>query len=797
MKSDNKTLGVLAALLSLALASCTQDDASDTRARPAGELDPRFRHAVHYLASARHLAAYTRAERKAAALQRDLIDRTRRAIASKRPVNGMGGAARAWTEAEQRLDALIGDARQVARADLLRPKEPTAITAIAAACLDASTQLRRATGPLHTEIEALGRVPACDGDIVGDALVPRYCHAVAADDVPAARAAAGAIQRQMSCMSTRQLLGFEEAFVTAIAKAERAMLGAGKIDRRANTFRERFRQATAPLVFLVADATRHLGHESMAARWLRNNRALFVQSARAQHSIARRLGLIVHDRYSGRLFHITGECAGDPLRPGADCNALAAYYDAVELLCDAAHWVPSGRAPDPLALICDPDCAGLPTAGPMRGVADLDGPDLPGGTGDATGGRGDGCGLAGGGGEGGNGGGVAGGGAFGQQQCSPGMITGSFGEPNPAQAYNTALTQCLLGMASELRDLPLVPQEGFRPSGGPECFVADGGTDGDPDDVPTQDANLAAAKEIVKAIIGAVAEVVNLLAGEEVITEEGLAEANAVIDNASLGEVSDDCEGGPCEGETSPDGKTITIRGSSCDDPRGCTLTLLHESLHSALTLSSGTTADEDHALIGTEAGDVSLLIALAMSGTTRDCAPDTPSCGTGCTEFDAMAPSCTESALDAYVDVLRQMEEDAESCATDACWNPMNEDFGDTEDCAPQLECVGQMVALCPEDNPDCMCHDRGEAPSAAQLERLRASAWQSYCTRALDERCDSPAPPEGFLGNAGGPEPQPGVTQGGRPGLTVSGAGVVVGTTGEVFVTPELMGGDGAPVP
>ena len=138
-------------------------------------------------------------------------------------------------------------------------------------------------------------------------------------------------------------------------------------------------------------------------------------------------------------------------------------------------------------------------------------------------------------------------------------------------------------------------------------------------------------------------------------------------------------------------------------------------------------------------------------------CLQEEPSCTSGCTSLEAAMPDCARAALDAYNNRLREIKQAAKDCATDACWNPADDGTTRGQGCGDPNRCRGQSVALCTEDKPDCMCRTRNTDVAAGLGAALRGQMWSAYCTRANDERCDSPIPPGGFLDSSGAPPPSP----------------------------------------
>src|SRR6185436_7907767 len=119
--------------------------------------------------------------------------------------------------------------------------------------------------------------------------------------------------------------------------------------------------------------------------------------------------------------------------------------------------------------------------------------------------------------------------------------------------------------------------------------------------------NFREAKNEVKDMLGGVVAFVNELFGSEVITQDDLDRANTAVDNAQMWQTRHLDEDGKGEtlGNTSNGGRTIFVSGPMCaNDGQSCTVTLLHEALHSALTGTEFGGEEVEHAFLGKELRD-------------------------------------------------------------------------------------------------------------------------------------------------------------------------------------------------
>ncbi|MGB9365640.1 MAG: hypothetical protein WCE79_06475 [Xanthobacteraceae bacterium] len=376
---------------------------------------------------------------------------------------------------------------------------------------------------------------------------------------------------------------------------------------------------------------------------------------------------------------------------------------------------------------------------------------------------------------------------------------GVIGQQSPAQVYNAAFNACVQGIAASRNPSNMslgTEVTGFAPGGGAKCMIAesaDPAPPADSDDIQepkpqegNAEANIEWAKSIVLELIEGFAEGINSLMGQTLISEPGIRRATRAVHDADFGDTGQcpsDLGSRTCVGSTSPDGTKITMDENWCMDAVNCVNGLMHEALHSAF---GGSVEDQDfqHAIIGSHVQDiVPLYNSWIDSQSVQSCLPEDMTCTGSCTSREAAVPDCVGSATTAYVNRLREMGRAAKDCATDACWNPARDDTASGQQCGAPDKCRGQSVALCTEDQPNCMCRntDRGIDLGAT----LRENIWQAYCTRAQDERCAQPSAPGGFAGSSpppSGPRPPSAGTPASRSGVVLGGGRVAISADGTV---------------
>lgn len=664
--------------------------------------------------------------------------------------------------------------------------------------VEAARVIRLRTGSLATEVPGLGKAAVCGGDIVTDRLLYRYVRAATAEDDAEVTRALRAIQIQLACMSTRQVRVFEDALVKGVEWAEKVAVPTAR-DWRSRAIRDSFRQLFAPVIFATADASRLFAkHDRPAVKWLTAHKEMLAASALRENTIAYRVGLLFANRFSGRLLRVRGACAPGAKRifkdgsGGLTCNPLAAFFRSSTLVCDVTQWVPENQS-GAGKFVCDDACAGLPGSGTgklpagargSRSGCPYAGPQLPG-----TGGAGNTGGSP----------GTPGGagprtpGSSAGQSCGGadpmyGVITG---QRTPAQAYNNAYTACLMSMAGQGHTSLAADAEtsGYAPGGGAQCLLTAQGNDdqSEEDEQPKseeakqQDANLEWAKKTVNQYIEGFAQFIDSLFGGNGVPDEAIEAAKISVNQAQFGDAGQ-CDTVPCEGETSADGKSITINRNYCASSGDCFNVLMHEAMHSVFTGSEFDDENLQHGVIGVYAGDIATPFQWWAKATRpQSCPRDEPSCADGCTSREAATPDCTQAGLAAAKQRLDEMQQDAEDCATDACWNPAADDgTRGGQECGNPNACVGQSVALCLDGQADCMCKRGARGLDVGAI--LRNQLWADYCTKAYDERCSSPTAPADFGGSSGalptGPPISP--TTRGQAGLIFGGGRIIIRTDG-----------------
>lgn len=344
--------------------------------------------------------------------------------------------------------------------------------------------------------------------------------------------------------------------------------------------------------------------------------------------------------------------------------------------------------------------------------------------------------------------------------CDGSPMFGEIGFTSPTQAYNDAFNSCVMGMAAArgwMRTNEGMTASGYPPGGGKYC-VAAGESDESPptpEEAPSPteeteaETNFREAKNEVKDMLPGVRAFVNELFGWEVITQDDLDRAITAVDNAQMWETRHiDPDGkGETLGETSNGGRTIFVSGPMCaNDGFSCTVTLLHEALHSALTGTEFGGAEVEHGFLGKELQDATrfYLDYQRYIGEFQKCLQDDPNCTGGCSSREAAMPDCVGAGLTAMGERMREIGQDAEDCATDACWNPAKDEMPPGKMCGDPNPCQGQSVALCMPDQPDCMCNTGNRGLDLKAI--IRNMVWNEYCQRAIDDRCGSPTAPLDF---------------------------------------------------
>jgi hypothetical protein len=775
---------------------------TQSRSKSGRSLDPRLQHTLNLLVSEKQLQAIVQLDREAALLSGKYsrriaaiaVRRTNRSSdsTSAQTLRELGGKAGA---SERQLFLALERERGGLNRAFNTNGALSLIQPLNLAGIEAARVMRLRTGSLATEIPGLNKAAICRGDIVTDRLIYRYVRAATAEDDAEMVRALREVQIQLACMSTRQVRVFEDALVKGVEWAAAKVAPSQAGTKRARTIQDAFRQLLAPIIFATADASRMFArHDQPAIRWLTTHKEMLAASALREQSITHRVGLLFANRFSGKLLHVRGTCAPGAKkifkdgRGGLTCNPLAAFFQSTTLPCDVTQWVPekpSGAG----KFVCDSACAGLPGGGskkfrmspqesfgrsPEQPGCTYSGPAIPG--------------MSGAGGTPGVPGGTGSGTSSGKDACGADPMYGVITrQQTPAEAYNKAFTACLIGMAGQGHTSLAADAEvtGYAPGGGAQCMLADAPQDEKPSPEPEpakekteSEIILERTKETVKSVIEAFAAFINALHNEDMITAEDVETAKTAVDNAKIGQ----CDG--CWGSTSEDGKTITMSESTCFAADRCFNTLLHEAMHSALTRAYHDEAME-HAIMGENSEETRWLFYLhSSSPKPKSCFPDDPSCTQGCTSREAAAPDCMRAGLAASRHRLREMIQGAEDCAIDACWNPATDDgTRGGQECGNPNPCPGQSVALCLEDQPNCMCRKDGSGLNLGQV--LRDGLWRDYCTKANDERCSSPTAPGGFGESSGappaGPVPVP-VTPAMSPALTFGGGAITIRSDGRV---------------
>lgn len=770
-------------------------------AKLAPAIDPRLQQVLQVLASQHRLQTLTQLDREAALLSSKhsrRILKVARGSSDKPPGTESARqlrelAAKAGA-AERKLYLALKEERVHLERELNTDEAVSLIRALNVAAIEVARIIRLRTGSLETEIPGLSRTALCRGDIVLDRVLYRYARAVTAEDESEVTAALRALQIQLACLSTRQIRVFDSALVEAVNWTE-TTLPAVTNRKRLSAMRDAYRQMFAPIIFAAADSSRLFPrYERPSTTWLLTHKEMLTAAARGEKTITYRVGLLIANRFSGKLKRVRGVCesgAGKNFndgRGGRTCNALGAFFQSVMLPCDTTQWVPE-KQNGATKFSCDPSCSGFPGSGKssllstgQRGRFNLGGlsssaePTLCSYSGPHTGG---GAGGIGGGsdpaGGGPSGGGMPGAPSSGSGACDVPPMFGVIGFTSPSQAYNNAFNACVQQLAGGRRQQGAnvgAEASGFAPGGGKECMIARGDSQPPPTPESTTapestpqsesdpDKNLREAKEQVNAVIGSVVQFINELVGSEFIPEDALDQAMTAINNATLADEPMKRDGNSLMGFTTADGKTILIDPGVCTSSVNCYYTLLHEGLHSALSLSNFHGEGVQHDLIGTDFNDSLRFYADYLTYMKDElkgkgpglCLQDNPSCTSGCSSREAAMPDCISAGLKAYSQRLREIGQDAKDCATDACWNPADQSLTSGQTCGTPNPCPGQSVALCLEGQPDCMCRNSNSGIDFKAVVRSRM--WREYCERAFDDRCSSPTAPDDF-GSAGNASP------------------------------------------
>lgn len=578
--------------------------------------------------------------------------------------------------------------------------------------------LSRRLPSLHTEVVTLRDAGSCRGDLALEGTLDAYLRAAVTEDEAGVATQLGRIQTQLECMSGRQLRALEGAMVAEIDTTIGRVLA--KEGALAAT---RLRQIVAIPLLLLSDQNRALaGHSKPGLLWLAKHREELLSAAATPGTILHRQGLYLLDPRTRRLvpFGSKAQRAGELTKLSADTknlvfrdakgslatNGLPRLLEGLLEPCHGVDLVATGSAGLASAFTCDSGCGdakvdaktlgvpGIPATAPSDaavakcgsggGAGGSASPDAPAGSG-----------------------GVTVGGGTSRTQCAIGELTA--GRPG---AGTLACAASLHPGAGALGSLVGSAKSG-RQSCKPTAGMVMGGE-------PVPSSHLVAS--VTDG--GKTWDVYELGDGSLRFVNEADANESMTMTKEEAAAAMPEVAEALASADTPPDpapapGSNEAVPAESSPSGGSPAASFVAGVVAAAVTTALGETLEALEFMMqsdGSETEQCSVNPQCMEPNSPKDCAPDQPSCGAGCTGSDAAGTAfakCVNAANGSMVGTEPSVPNPIDGNLVNP--TPDSTSFGTLPNGALTAclgggtpvgsRCVGTSVRLCPQDDPNCGC--------------------------------------------------------------------------------------------